>query len=91
MRRPRTKCSREMDMKKIVGPVLSLLLLAGVGVAIYFSASEQAADKDRVEISGLIGSEKQVVEDVHRDDINGLKAHGRFLRSRFARSDNFLD
>jgi len=46
-------------MKRILGPVLSLLLLAGVGVAIYFSVSEQALNRGLVQVTGLIGSEKQ--------------------------------
>ncbi len=33
----------------------------------------------------------EVVEDVHRDDLNSLQAHGRFLQSRFACSDNFIN
>lgn len=46
-------------MKKILGPVVSLVLLTGVGVAIYLSASEQANIRDTLEVTGLIGSEKQ--------------------------------
>jgi hypothetical protein len=33
---------------------------------------------------------KQVVEDVNRDKVNTLQAHGRFLRSRFGHSDKFI-
>ncbi len=33
---------------------------------------------------------KQVVEDVNRDNVNMLEAHGRFLQSRFAHSDKFV-
>ncbi len=33
---------------------------------------------------------KQVVEDINRDNVDNLEAHGRFLKSRFARSDDFL-
>jgi len=32
----------------------------------------------------------QVADEVNRDDLDGLKAHGRFLKSRFASSDSFL-
>ncbi len=42
-------------MKKILGPILSILLLSGVGYAIYDSLQSQKA----VEIIGLIGSEKR--------------------------------
>jgi len=44
--------------RKILAPLLSILLLAGVGVAIYFSASEQFAIRQQQEIRGLVGSEK---------------------------------
>ena len=33
---------------------------------------------------------KQVVEDVNRDNVNLLEAHGRFLQSRFGHSDKFI-
>jgi hypothetical protein len=33
---------------------------------------------------------KQVVEDVNRDRVNTLEAHGRFLRSYFGHSDKFI-
>jgi hypothetical protein len=33
---------------------------------------------------------QQVVEDVNRDKVNTLQAHGRFLRSRFGHSDRFI-
>jgi len=46
-------------MKKIIGPVLGILVLLGVGAAIYFSASEQSHFRNIVEVKGLIGSEKQ--------------------------------
>ncbi len=45
-------------MRKILGPLLGLLVLGGVGVAIFFSASEEAFHSRIVEINGLIGSEK---------------------------------
>jgi hypothetical protein len=33
---------------------------------------------------------QQVVEDVNRDKVNTLQAHGRFLRNRFGHSDRFI-
>lgn len=32
---------------------------------------------------------KQVVDDIARDNVNSLEAHGRFLKKRFTRSDTF--
>jgi hypothetical protein len=45
-------------MRKTLGPLLGLLVLGGVAVAIYFSASQEAFQSHVVEINGLIGSEK---------------------------------
>jgi hypothetical protein len=45
--------------KRVVGPLLTVLLIIGVGVAIYFSVSQQLSARRVVEISGLIGSEKE--------------------------------
>jgi hypothetical protein len=45
-------------MRKTLGPLLGLLVLGGVAVAIYFSASEKVFQSHMVEINGLIGSEK---------------------------------
>lgn len=42
-------------MKKLVAPLLTLLLVAGVGYAVYLSASEQSV----VLVKGVIGSEKE--------------------------------
>lgn len=44
--------------RKFLAPLLSFLLLAGVGVAVYFSASEQFTLKNTTAIRGLVGSEK---------------------------------
>lgn len=44
--------------RKIIAPLVSLLLLAGVGIAVYFSMSEQFAMRSKVELKGLVGSEK---------------------------------
>lgn len=53
-------------MNKTIGPILGILLLLGVGVAIYFSASEQAQFRDLVQVKGLIGSEKRPFFDDER-------------------------
>jgi hypothetical protein len=45
--------------KRIVGPLLTIILIVGVGAAIYFSVSEQLLARRVVEVSGLIGSEKE--------------------------------
>ncbi len=44
--------------RKYFASVVSLLLLAGVGIAIYFSASEQSIHRHTATVRGLIGSEK---------------------------------
>lgn len=44
--------------RKIIAPIVTLLLISGVGVAIYFSASEQFALHNTIELRGLVGSEK---------------------------------
>ena len=45
-------------MRKTLGPLLGLLVLGGVGAAIYFSATEEAFHSRIIEVNGLIGSEK---------------------------------
>jgi len=73
-------------MKKILGPVLGVLVLLGVGAAIYFSASEQSQFRNMVEVKGLIGSEKQVFFDDERVKKRlaelGLKVNYRKAGSR---------
>jgi len=44
--------------RKVIAPLLSLLLLAGVAVAVYYSASEQFAVRQQQTVRGLVGSEK---------------------------------
>jgi hypothetical protein len=53
-------------LKRLLAPLLTLLLLAGVGAAIYVSVTEQAGNKTAAdsssslhEIKGVIGSEKE--------------------------------
>ena len=46
-------------MNRILAPVLGLILLAGLGYAIYNSMSGQLALKAQITVSGLIGSEKE--------------------------------
>jgi hypothetical protein len=62
-------------MGKIFGPLLTLVLIAGVGFAIYKSVREKAEASATKSVRGLIGSEK---EDFFRDPrvISALKKHG---------------
>jgi hypothetical protein len=46
-------------MKRILGPVLLVILIIGIGAAIFFSAREQIASRSVVSVRGLIGSEKE--------------------------------
>ncbi len=46
-------------MKRILGPILLVVLVVGVGVAVYLSASQQLALRQTVTVRGLIGSEKE--------------------------------
>ncbi len=46
-------------MRRTLAPLLALLLIAGIGFAIYDSMSEQMTLRERVSITGLIGSEKE--------------------------------
>lgn len=46
-------------MKRVLGPILLVVLIIGVGAAIYLSASQQLAARQVVTIKGLIGSEKE--------------------------------
>jgi hypothetical protein len=45
-------------MRKIIGPLLTGLLVVGVGAAIYLSAGKQLSQLEKVDVRGLIGSEK---------------------------------
>ena len=46
-------------MNRILAPILGLILLAGLGYAIYNSMNGQLALKAQVTVNGLIGSEKE--------------------------------
>lgn len=46
-------------VKKIIGPLLLLVLVIGVGGAIFFTARQQLGEKQMVVLNGLIGSEKE--------------------------------
>src|SRR5215813_2537164 len=46
-------------MRRLVGPLVTVLLVAGLGVAIYRSVREQLAERQTVAVRGLIGSEKE--------------------------------
>ncbi|MBT2970957.1 MAG: hypothetical protein KME56_08105 [Candidatus Thiodiazotropha sp. (ex Ctena orbiculata)] len=45
-------------MRKIIGPLLTGLLIVGVGTGIYLSAGKQLSQLEKATIRGLIGSEK---------------------------------
>ena len=47
-------------MRKIIGPFLSLVLVAGLGFAIYQSLSEEMSQRSAVTLKGIGGSEKAV-------------------------------
>ena len=51
-------------MRKLIAPLLTLLLVVGVGAGIYVSVNEQLGKERIVRVRGLIGSEK---EDFFRD------------------------
>jgi hypothetical protein len=46
-------------MKRLLGPLLLVVLVIGVGAAIYYSATRQYALSQIVTVKGLIGSEKE--------------------------------
>ena len=45
-------------MRKVVGPLLTIILIVGVAAAVYLSVSEQISQSSMVTVKGLIGSEK---------------------------------
>lgn len=47
------------SVKRLLGPLLTLLLIAGVGAALYFSVTGQISARQVVSVRGLIGSEKE--------------------------------
>ena len=57
-------------MRKLIAPLLTLLLVLGVGFGIYVSVNEQLSQQSIVTVHGLIGSEKeygrQVVDELLR-------------------------
>ena len=46
-------------LKRFIGPLLTLLLIAGVGVGLYVSVTGQLSARRVVTVRGLIGSEKE--------------------------------
>jgi hypothetical protein len=46
-------------MKRLLGPLLLVVLVIGIGAAIYLSATQQLALNQVVTVKGLIGSEKE--------------------------------
>lgn len=46
-------------MKKLMGPLLGVVLLVGIGAAVIYSANKETLNRRTVEVSGLIGSEKR--------------------------------
>lgn len=55
-----------MDIRRILGPLLALILAIGIGSAVYISANRKADERSArqaaqavVEIKGMIGSEKE--------------------------------
>lgn len=42
------------------------------------------------QLSVLDAEMKTILDEVNRDNISALQAHGRFLNARFAKSDTFL-
>jgi len=62
------------QLRRILGPLLSLILIAGVGAAIWYSAGNALRARQVVPIRGLIGSEK---EEFFRDErvIAALRRH----------------
>lgn len=83
-------------MKKILGPILLVVLLLGVGAAIFFSAQEQFTEKSIVSIRGLIGSEKEaffkdprVVEALRKAhlDVQVEKAGSREIASKIGAAE----
>ena len=45
-------------MRKVVGPLLTIILIVGVAAAVYLSVSEQISQSSMVTVKGLIGSSK---------------------------------
>jgi hypothetical protein len=79
-------------IKKILGPLLLLILVVGVGGAIFFAASQQVGESKIVTLKGVIGSEKEdffkdprVVEALRKAhlEVNIVKAGSREIATTF--------
>ncbi len=89
-----------MNIKKLIGPLLLVILALGVGAAIYLSSKEAKVEKEKktlesqlVEVKGLTGSEKynfltdQRVLDIFRKNGIILKVEKSGSREMAVRSD----
>ncbi|MDD5369060.1 MAG: hypothetical protein PHQ40_08245 [Anaerolineaceae bacterium] len=63
-------------MKRLLGPLMLVVLVIGVGTAIFFSVNQQLALRQIVTVKGLIGSEKEaffrdpkVVDALHKGGV----------------------
>lgn len=70
--------------RRIVGPLLSILLIAGVGAAIWYSAGNALEARRVVTVSGLIGSEKE--EFFQDDEVIALLQGNHQLRVDFTKA-----
>ena len=72
-------------MKRFLAPLLTLLLVAGVGAALFLSLRDQLSARRVVTVRGLIGSEK---EPFFRDDevVRVFRRHGLIVETEKAGS-----
>ncbi len=61
--------------RRLLGPLLSVILILGVGAAIYVSARDQFALRSTATVKGLIGSEKEEFF-LHPEVIAALRRNG---------------
>lgn len=61
-------------MKRLLGPLLAIILVVGIGAAIFFAVSLQWSASQIVQVKGVIGSEKEAFFSDPRV-IEALKAH----------------